>query len=234
MHRHTLLRRVAPALLVVVALPAAMGPGRCGFALDYTETYLITDRIDRVVLAADDGSVVSTSYPRDALLLERHVFAFEPSLESADHEVDGHELVIEARCKYEGNCRFDHMFETPPTVAFDITMDDTRVDIGYTLGDVSVTAGSGRFRGVQLGSQLVELDYAEGTIDLELVAVPVAVTVRVGTGSIVVTVPAGSYACKFAASGKNVQSGITCDDAAPAVLDLRVDVGDLRVEGVMP
>lgn len=234
MHRHNRLRRLAPALLAALALPATMGPGRCGFALDYTETYLITDPIERIVLGADDGTVVSTSYARDALLLKRHVFAFEPSLEAADHEIDGGDLVLEARCKYEGNCSFDHMFETPPAVAFDITMDEARVDLGYTVGDVTVTARTGSFRGVQLGSQQVDLDYDEGRIDLELIAVPVAVSVRVGKGSIIVTVPAGSYACKFAASGDLTQSGITCDDTAASVLDLAVESGDLRVEGVTP
>lgn len=231
MHRST---RLVSALLALVALPATMGPGRCGFALDYTETYLITDPIDRVVLAADDGTVVSTSYERDALLLKRHVFAFEPSLEVADHAVGDRQLTLEAHCKYEGNCSFDHMFETPPAVGFDITMDEARVDLGYTLGDIAVTARSGRFHGVQLGSQQVDIDYDEGKVELELIAVPALVSVRVGVGSVVVTVPAGSYACSFAASGELTQTGITCDDGAASALDLAVETGDLRVEGVTP
>lgn len=234
MHRPTRRTRLVSALLAVLALPAVMGPGRCGFALDYTETYLITAPIDRVVLNADDGTVVSTSYEREALLLKRHVFAFEPSLEAADHTVEDRQLLLEAHCKYEGNCSFDHMFETPPAVAFDITMDEARVDLGYTVGDVAVTARSGHFRGVQLGSQQVDIDYDEGQVDLELIAIPAAVVVRVGVGSVVVTVPAGSYACIFAASGELRQTGITCDDAAASVLDLAVEAGDLRVEGVTP
>jgi hypothetical protein len=45
-----------------------MAPGKCGFALDYSNTFLITDPIDRIVIRADDGLVISTAYARDATL----------------------------------------------------------------------------------------------------------------------------------------------------------------------
>jgi hypothetical protein len=109
--RRLTLALAAPLLLVLMA------PGKCGFALDYSNTFLITDPIDRIVIRADDGLVISTAYARDATLFKRHVFAWEPSLVEPTHGVSDRALECEARCLYEGNCRFDFMFETPPPSA---------------------------------------------------------------------------------------------------------------------
>ncbi len=223
--------RLLPLLVAFAALPATMGPGRCGFALDYTETYLITDEIDRVVLAIDDGSVISTSYERDALLLKRHVFAFEPSLETAEHEVDGRDLKLEARCKYDGNCSFDHMFETPPAVDFDITLDEGWIDLGYTRGDIVVDGRSVWFRGVQLGSRTVEVALEEGDVDVELISPPALVDVAVTTGDVTLTVPAGAYRCDFTAGGAVRNDGVTCDETAAESLRITVGAGTITVTG---
>lgn len=216
--------------IVLLAAPVLMAPGKCGFALDYTTTFLITDPIDRIVIRADDGLVISTAYEREATLFKRHVFAWEPSLEEPTHAVEDRALACEARCLYEGNCRFDFMFETPPDVGFDIEMKDTRVSLGYTTGDIKVAATSGYFHGVQLRSNRVDLAYDDGDVELELIEEPEAVTVTVASGDVILTVPAGAYRCDFAASGDaEVGDGVTCDDAAAAALTITVEAGDISV-----
>jgi len=217
------------SLIVLTAAPLLMAPGKCGFALDYTNTFLITDPIDRIVIRADDGLVISTAYDRDATLFKRHVFAWEPSLVEPTHGVEDRALECEARCLYAGNCRFDFMFETPPAVGFDIEMKDTRVSLGYTTGDIKVSAQSGYFHGVQLRSKRVEIDYADGDVELELIEVPDLVEISAATGDVLLTVPAGPYRCEFSASGESNVAGITCDDAADAVLTVTADAGDIDV-----
>lgn len=217
------------AALVLAALPLLMAPGRCGFALDYSNTFLITDPIDRIVIRADDGLVISTAYERDATLFKRHVFAWEPSLVEPTHGVKDDALECEARCLYEGNCRFDFMFETPPHVGFDIEMKDTRVSLGYTTGDITVTADSGFFHGVQLRSKRIELTYGDGDVELELIEIPESVEISAAQGDVLLTVPAGAYRCDLTASGDADVAGITCDDAADAVLTVTADAGDISV-----
>ena len=235
MHRPTRRTRLVSALLAVLALPAVMGPGRCGFALDYTETYLITAPIDRVVLNADDGTVVSTSYEREALLLKRHVFAFEPSLEAADHTVEDRQLLLEAHCKYEGNCSFDHMFELPLGIAFSVTMLDSQISLGHIDSDVEVDFTSGWFKGVRLASPHFTLTLTEGDVTVDFAAAPETVAIDVGEGSVKIEVPAGEYRCVLASERGEVTSpGITCDDAAASVLDIQVQTGDITVTGVAP
>ena len=222
-------RRALTTLPVLLALPLLMAPGRCGFALDYSNTFLITDPIDRIVIRADDGLVISTAYERDAVLFKRHVFAWEPSLVEPTHEVDGDDLKAEARCLYEGNCRFDFMFETPPQVGFDIDMKDTRVSLGYTTGDIKVVATSGYFHGVQLRSNNVELTFGDGDVELELIEPPESVEITVATGDVLITVPAGTYRCDLSASGDVDVDGVTCDDAATAVITVTTDSGDISL-----
>lgn len=225
-------RNLRTLAVVALALPVVMGPGRCGFVLDYTETLLITEKLDRVVLGADDGSVVATMYDREATLLKRHTFTFEPSLETVSNVVEDGALQLEARCKYEGNCRFDHMFELPLGIAVEIEMLDSQISLGYIDSDIDVKFASGWFKGVQLAAPNFNLELELGDVTAEFVAPPESVVIAVGEGDVELKVPAGSYRCVFAAGGEVDDSGVTCDDAATAVLDVQVETGDLKVEAI--
>lgn len=226
--RHNL----AALAVAVLALPVVMGPGRCGFALDYTETLLITDEIDRLVLGVDDGSVVATMYDREATLLKRHTFAFEPSLDTVSNDVEDGALKLEARCKYEGNCRFDHMFELPLGVAITITMLDSQISLGYIDSDIDVKFESGWFKGVRLASPNFDLTLTTGDVTVDFAAPPASVTIAVEEGDVALELPAGEYRCALAAGGAVASDGITCSDAAAAVLDVKVTTGDITVTGI--
>jgi hypothetical protein len=226
--RHNL----ASLAVALLALPVVMGPGRCGFVLDYTETMLITDEIDRVVLGVDDGSVVATMYDREATLLKRHTFTFEPSLETVSDEVEDGVLTLEARCKYEGNCRFDHMLELPLGIAIDITMLDSQISLGYIDSDIDVKFESGWFKGVRLASPNFDLSLTTGDVTVDFAAPPASVTIAVEEGDVAVELPAGAYRCALEAGGAVENDGITCDDAAPALLDIKVRAGDITVTGI--
>ncbi len=227
--------RLAPALLVVAASPAIMGPGRCGFLIDYTETLLVNEPFTRLVLAADDGSVIGTVYEREAGLIKRHVSGFEPSMGRVDHEVESGVLTIEARCKYEGNCTFDHMLEIPRGVDFEVTMKDSRVSLGYVDGDIDVDILTGWFRGVRLESPNLTISVGEGAVTHDPAVAPESLTITVGAGDVAIELPPGAYRCELnAADGEVKTAGVTCDDAAIAVLAVDVEAGDITVEGVAP
>ncbi len=225
--------RLTPAVVALLALPVVMGPGRCGFIIDYTETFLFADEIERVVLGADDGSIVATMYEREGTLLKRHTFGFEPSVGSVTEVVEDGALTLEARCKYEDNCRYDHMFELPLGIALEITMADAQISLGYLDSDVEVTFETGWFEGVRLAAPNFTLTLAAGDVTVDFAAPPETVTISVQTGSVVLAVPTGAYRCVLAATvGKASTTGITCDDAAAAVLDVQIQTGDIVVRGV--
>lgn len=225
-------RHLGAVAVALLALPVTMGPGRCGFVLDFTETMLITEQIDRVVLGVDDGSIVATAYDREATLLKRHTFGFEPSLGVASSEVVDGVLQLEARCKYAGNCRFDHMFELPLGVGFEVTMADSQISLGYIDADIDVTFETGWFKGVRLESPNFTLALTTGDVTVDFAAQPETVTISVQEGNVALELPAGEYRCVIAASGAVTNDGITCSDAATAVLDVEATAGDITVKGI--
>ncbi len=225
-------RHLGTLAVALLVLPVTMGPGRCGFVLDFTETMLITDEIDRVVLGVDDGSIVATMYDREATLLKRHTFGFEPSMGTVSNAVEDGVLQLEARCKYEGNCRFDHMFELPLGIAFEVVMLDSQISLGYLDSDVDVTFTSGWFKGVRLSSPNFTLALDTGDVNVDFAAPPQTVTISVQEGDVVLELPAGEYRCALTAGGGAVSNdGITCNDSATTALDVQVQAGNITVTG---
>ena len=228
-------RHSVPAVVTTLGLPALMGAGTCGLALDYTETFLVTDPVDTIVIVTDDGNIDATAYERDAILLKRHTFGFEASLGKPSFSIEDGVATYEVHCKYDGKCTFDHMFELPFGIAFDITMDNANIDIGYTDGDIEAAFEEGRFKGVRLLSPNVTIAADDADIDLDWAGVPESVSVDVGAGEVIVDVPAGEYRCVLAAEGGQVTTnGITCVDTAAAVLDVHTGDGDVVVTGTTP
>lgn len=226
------LRRRLPVAAVLLALPVVMAPGRCGFLLDFTETLLITRPVERIDLDAHDGSMIATAYDRGSILLKRHTYGFEPSIGEVSHDDSDRVLELVAHCKYEGNCTFDHMFEMPLGVGFDITMMHSEISIGYVDADITATWDSGLFKGVRLAAPNTTLTLGEGDIDLDFAAAPASVVIDLREGAVTIEVPPGSYNCKLDAGGEVKTSDITCDAAAPAILDITVETGDITVKGV--
>lgn len=227
-------RNLASLAVAVLALPVVTGPGKCGFALDFTETVLITGKVDRIVLGVDDGTIDATMYDRQAILLKRHTFAFEPSLgdlTDANNAVADGFLTLEARCKYEGNCSFDHMFELPLGIDFEVDMAEALIRIGYLEGDIDLNFVSGRVKGVRLASPNFTVNAETAEITADFATAPEAVTIDVKEGNVTLELPAGEYRCALSAGGTVTNTGITCNDAAAAILDVQVGDGDITVTG---
>ncbi|MCY0986750.1 hypothetical protein OV203_06440 [Nannocystis sp. ILAH1] len=227
--------RLVSAAVAVLALPVAMGPGRCGFISDFTETFLFTEEIDRIVLNTDDGNIDAVAYDREGIFIRRHSFGYLRSFLDPVERIDGTDLMLDIHCKFEGNCSFDHMMEIPLGVALDITMSHALIDMGYVDSALEMTFETGYFYGVRLATPTFALTADEADVDAEFVVAPETLTIALGTGDVVLQLPAGSYACNLdAAAGKVSLDGVTCDDAAAAILDVQVDEGDITVTGVAP
>ncbi len=226
-------KRAIRIVVSLLALPAVMG-AYCGLAVDFTETFLVTDRVDLIAIDVDDGNVDAVAYDRPGILLKRHTFGYERLLSTPEYSVDDGVVSFEAHCKKEGVCSFDHMFELPLGVGFDIVMKHARIDIGYVDADIAATFDKGFFHGVRLAAPHVELTARSADVELDHATVPESVTIELDEGTVTIEVPIGEYRCELDAGGDVVTEGVTCDDAAAAVLEVTVGKGDITVTGTMP
>ena len=227
----TPIRILCPAALVL-ALPVLMG-GHCGFLLDYGETRLINDPVELIVIEADDGNVDAVAFERAGILLRRHTFAFQRKLEPPGLSVEDGVLSFSAHCEdNDDSCSFDHMLELPFGIGFDITMDDAQIDMGYMDADITASFDTGYFNGVRLASPRLEVTANSAEIDADFAAIPESVVIDVDHGDVTLSLLAGEYQCLLDATNGEVTvegDGIVCDDAATAVLDVHLGVGDILV-----
>jgi hypothetical protein len=229
------MKRFLPGVVVALFLPAFIGAGTCGLVLDFTETFLVTDPVDRIVIVTDDGNIDATAYERDAILLKRHTFGFEASLGKPSFDITDGVASYEVHCKFAHKCTFDHMFELPFGISFDITMDRANIDIGYTDGDIAADFDEGSFKGVRLAAPNVEITADAADVDIDYAVAPASLAIDLGRGEVILEVPAGEYRCTLAAdSGEVTVQGISCLDTAAAVLDVHVGDGDVLVMGITP
>jgi hypothetical protein len=227
--------RLRTAMLGVVALPL-LTAAVCGPVVDYTETYLITDPIDRVEIDVDEGTVDAVAYPREALLLKRHTFGFERMLNPADYTVEDGVIHFTASCSKPDVCSFDHMIEAPLGIDYDVRMHEGLLDLGYIDGDVTVALDTGWMRGIRLATPHYSFVADEADVDLDFAAAPELLEIEIGRGEVVIAVPAGAYRCDIDAPGGGSFAGapVDCDDTATNVLSVRLDGGLLEITGVTP
>lgn len=219
-------------VLLLAALPV-LGGSYCGLAVDFTETFLITDPVDRIEIIVDDGNVDAVAYPREALLLKRHTFGYERIIIPAEYSVEDGVIRFEGHCKKQGVCSFDHLFELPLGISFDITMLDGRIDLGYIDGDIAIDIETGWFNGVRLASPDVSFTADEAAVELDFAVAPTSLAIALGSGDVTLALPTGSYRCDFDVPGDAAFDGmpITCDDAATAVLTVQISSGTLAITG---
>lgn len=228
------IRRILRACLPVALLPAAMG-SNCGLALDFTETYLVTDPIDRITLDVDGGVVDAVAYERPALLIKRHTFGFESNLGPADFTVEDGVAAFRAHCKGRGKCSFDHMFEMPYGIALELTMTTALVSVGYLDADLTATFDDGFVHGVRLQVPQLEVTAHDADIELDYAAAPASIVIELDRGDVALELPPGSYQCALDSDDGDVDTGaIVCDDTATAVIDVHVGRGDITLTEAAP
>ena len=233
------MRRPHHLALGALGLALSMLEGcHCGLALDYTETFLVTDPVERIVITVDDGTVDAVSYDRDEILFKRHTFAFENTLEPPSFSVEDGVLDSESHCKdNDDTCSFDHLLELPFGIGFDITMDHAGIDMAYIDGSITATFNRGHFRGTRLAAPQLEISAPSAEIDADFAAAPESVVIDLERGDVSLWLPAGEYQCRLDSASGEVTvegDGIVCDDAATAVLDVHLRAGDIFVTEAVP
>jgi hypothetical protein len=222
---------------LVLAVPMLKGC-LCGLALDYTETFLVTDPVERIEIVVEDGTIDAVSYGRDALLFKRHTFAFESILETPSFSVEDGVLHSEGHCKKNNDhCSFDHLLELPFGIGFDITMDHAGIVMAYIDGNITATFNSGHFEGNRLATPQLEISSPSAEVDADFAAVPESIVIDLDHGDVRLALPAGDYQCLLDATNGEVTvegDGVVCNDAATAVLDVQVRVGDIFVTEAAP
>lgn len=218
---------------LLLAVPVLMAPGTCAFGLDYTETFLINDPIERVEITVDRGNIDALAWDRQGIVLKRHTFGFQRDLGEAVKEIEDDVLHLELLCVQDGPCSSDHLFELPYGIGFDITLEDGYCSLGYVDGDIAANVGAGLFRGVRLAAPNVSLTAGQVEVDLDFAAPPENVSIDLEEGDVLLAVPSGAYRCEFTADGA-VESGVECDDAAAAALSIRVGRGAITVTEAAP
>ncbi len=228
-------RRIVHFAAVLATLPF-VGAAYCGPSVDYTETYLITDPIDRIEIDVDEGTLDAVAYPRVALLLKRHTFGFERVLNPADYSVQDGVIHFSASCSKPDVCSFDHMIEAPLGIKYDVLMEEGLIDVGYIDGDITVELDSGWMRGIRLASPRYSFTATEADLELDFAAAPESLEIDLDRGDVELSLPTGSYRCDIDVPGDATFAGapVVCDDAATAVIGVRIGDGSLEISGSMP
>lgn len=221
--------RLAPAL--VLAAAALVGGCGKGIYYEFTEGFKYVEPFDRIDVDIDRGSLLFVAWPRPDATMKRHTSGFDKEFGPADAGVDGGVLVITAGCKTDDRCWYDHMLEFSTGVSVTIRMGVGYAEVGYVDRDLVVDIDDGAFTGVQLAAPNTDVTLGTGDIAVELVAPFERVTLATGEGDVALTVPAGSYRCEFAVPDEPVVDGVSCDDAAVAVLAVTLEGGALTVTG---
>lgn len=203
---------------------------------DSTVTYLVHDPVEKFEIVVDRGSIDAVSYDRAVITLKRHTFGFTKQLGQPEESITDGVLRFEAHCLGTDHCTWDHMLEMPPGVGFDVHMKTEAVlDFGRIDGDIAAEFEYGRFNGSRMASANLSITADSAEVVLDFAATPEAVTIDLGDGDVALAVPAGSYRCTLVSdAGKVTMTGIDCDDAAAAVLDVQLGSGDITVTVAAP
>jgi hypothetical protein len=232
-------RRVSPVHTLVVvgaALPFLAGAGTCGILYDLWSWDEITDHADRLHVEVTEGAVEIAAYPRNNIWIQRHVYAFERTIEVADYWVDEREVAqIVFQCDQRATCFADHWLEIPSGSPVEVEVGKGSVSLVALDASTTIAIGSGPVSGDALTAPSFELDGGRlGTVELEWTAAPMLVALTIEQGDVSLTVPAGTYACDITSANGEVEidTSIVCEDGVDASLVITVTSGDVSIASV--
>jgi hypothetical protein len=224
--------RAAPVrlLALLAAAPLLTATNRCGVYIEQTENLQFFEPVTRVAFDVHHGSITGTMYPRPSVYIKRHTSGFEAGVGEYGGEVVDDTLQLTGHCAIAHECWYDHMIEAPPGTALSFTFRDGYIELSEFDAEIEAEVGVGRFIGWEIAAPVVDLSYETGDVTIEFAATPERVTIAVGTGDVTLTLPAGPYRCDV--TPKPEIDGITCDEAAAAVLAITVETGAVTLRGV--
>ncbi len=143
------------------------------------------------------------------------------------HVVDGI-LRIEARCDSLLPCGADIELTVPSGLPVDVRTGEGDVRVAGLDADLSIEVGDGNVRADGLLGATVRVQAGWGDARLSFAAPPTEVSVGVGVGDVLLTVPDGGYDLDVASLGER-RIGVADDPAGPR-LHVRTASGSAVVE----
>lgn len=229
-------RRPSPLRTLVIlgaALPFLGGAGTCGILFDLWSWDEITDHAERLDVEVTEGALEIAAYERNNIWIQRHVYAFERTIEVADYSVDEDEVAqIIFQCDQRATCFADHWLEIPTGMPATVQVGKGSVSLVSLDAPITIDIGSGPVHGDALTTSSFELEGGGlGEVDLEWAAVPMLVSVMIDQADVSVVLPAGSYACDVTSESGDVEidPAIVCEDGADASLVISVGSGNVAI-----
>lgn len=137
-------------------------------------------------------------------------------------------LRIEARCESLLPCGADIALTVPAGLPVDVRTGEGNVRVAGLAGDLSIEVGDGDIRAEDLRGATVRVQAGWGDARLSFAATPSEVSIGVGVGDVVLSVPAGGYDLDVASLGAPDVS--VAQDAAGPRLHVRTASGTATVE----
>lgn len=221
--------KLRPRLLALTALTAlAAACGVIGY--DITSRQMFLGPIDTIVFDSDSGAVEVFAYDRNAVNMYYYLRGFDTGIEDIFMDQDGDDIDAHILCTGKDLCKADFYAEVPLGTKLEIDSRDGGVTLTGVDAEVKATVAAGDVTGYDLGATTLGLTVETGNVTLAWADPPTSAEISVATGTVALTLPAGSYQCDLsAADGKVDNQGIACDPAATSVLKVAVTSGDIQL-----
>jgi putative adhesin len=203
------------------------------FDSEKTETFAITEPVQKLVVATDAGDVKVVATDADRVTVRRttHWVTSEPK---PTKTIAGGVLRLAGDCGgwTTFRCETSYRVEVPRGAAVDVKVDAGDVDVRGVTGAVDLSTDSGDVSGHGLAGARVRAESDSGDVRLGLVSSPSSVEALTDSGDVDVDLPRGEYALDtHTDSGDTSVQGIVRYDRADHVVRARTDSGDVTVRG---
>lgn len=203
----------------------------CGVVgYDITSRQMFLGPIDRISFDSDKGAVEVFAFDRTAVNMYFYLRGFDTGIEDIAMDQDGADIDAHILCTGKDLCYADFYAEVPLGTKLAIATREGGVTLTGVDAEVKTTVAAGDFTGYDLGATVLDLAVETGNVTISWAEPPTSADIKVTTGTVSLTLPAGAYQCDLeAADGKVDNQGITCDPAATSVLKVAVDSGDIQI-----
>lgn len=219
-------------ITVGLAFPALLGAGTCGILFDLWSWDEINDHAERLHVDVTEGAIEIVAYPRTNIWIQRHVYAFERTLEDVDYFVDDDDAAqVVFHCDGRAVCFADHWLEIPSGTPIDVDVGRGKLSLTAIDAPTTIALGEGPITGDALTAPSLEVDGGtHSEITLEWVTVPSLASIDVVSADVAIALPSGSYACDISTPGEvTIDPAIVCEDGVEASLVVTLDRGDVAV-----
>lgn len=221
---------------LALALAVSLLVGACGvIGYDMTSRQMFLGPIDRIAFDSDSGAVEVFAFNRTAVNMVFYLFGFDSSIEDIGMDQDGADIDAYILCNGKDVCMADFYAEVPLGTRVDITARDGDVTLTGVDAEVNARVTAGDVTGYKFGATLLDLAVETGDVTIEWTDLPTTTKIAVGTGTVALTLPEGTYRCELtAAAGQIDNQGIDCNPEAASVLAVAVDRGDIQLRPGAP